>query len=382
MDEDLPPAPPAVPPAPQNQPVQAEEAPPEPPTVPELLARIVAMEGYLQQERVSATIKFRRPDSFDGTRSTAQTFLRSVNDYLDHNRCVDPIQRIQFLLSYCHGGTAGTWADNISKILRDLQTGVREPEEAPDYLASWAHFERHFRAAFEDPNPAATAFNKLRTLHMGSSVAEDFIRQFENLAEEAGVDRDVSLLATFKQAIPSHFRIALESTPLGPDTLPEWKAAVACMDRRLREASAARQAEASRLHPFQPAGAPRAPPRQPMLPTYAPPLTATRPQVAVPIAPAAPRFAPPPGPPPLPPGVPMDVDATRRGGQRVCYICRQPGHLARECPQRAQIRAIGLPEDVLEQMDLIGEIWVVPADDEKAELLGAQETEDKEEDFV
>ncbi|EIN05252.1 hypothetical protein PUNSTDRAFT_137936 [Punctularia strigosozonata HHB-11173 SS5] len=248
MDEDLPPV---VPPALQNQPVQAEEAPPEPPTVLDLLTCIVAMEGYLHQERVRATIKFCHPDSFDGTRSMAWTFLQSVNDYLNHSHCVDPIQRIQFLLSYCHGGMAGTWADNISKIRRNLQMGVREPKEAPAYLASWVHIERHFRMAFEDSNPTATAFNKLRTLHMGSSIAEDFICQFKNLAEEAGDDRDVSLLTTFMQAIPSHFRISLESMPLRPDTLPEWKAGVTRMDRRLREASAARQAEASRLHSFQ-----------------------------------------------------------------------------------------------------------------------------------
>lgn len=344
------------------------------------------MEEYLQAERARAavasppSIKFRRPDAFDGTRSVARTFLRSVNDYLDHSRCHVPIERIQFLLSYCHEGTAGTWADNISRVIRELQSGEREPEEVPDYLTAWAKFEKHFKSAFEDPDPAATAFNKLRTLHMGSSIAEDFIRQFENYADEAGVSKDISLLATFKQAIPLHFRVALESTPLGPDTLVEWKAAVIRMDRRLREASAARQAEGLRPRSAQPTGPPR-PTLRPVgsLPRF-PQTMAPRPQ-SLPPASAPSRFMPPTGPPPPPAGAPMDVDATRRAGQRLCYLCRQPGHMARECPQRTQIRAAGLPEDVLEQIDEVGEIWSVQAEEDVLPP-GEQNDAADEEDFV
>ena len=78
----------------------------------------------------------------------------------------------------------------------------------------------------------------------------------------------------------------------------------------------------------------------------------------------------------------MDVDATRRRGQqRTCYLCRQPGHMTRDCPRRDQIRAAGLPEDLLERIDLVGEIWTVSTEEE-VEPVEAPIHEEDEEDFV
>ena len=90
---------------------------------------------------------------------------------------------------------------------------------------TWVQFERDLYAAFGEVNPRATAWAKLESLPMGTSMVDKYIQQFKTLADESELD-EVTLIHVFEcglhhsvtekvyglEAIPRHSRVG-RNTP-------------------------------------------------------------------------------------------------------------------------------------------------------------------------
>ena len=87
------------------------------------------------------------------------------------NNFPDDLSQIAFVLSLMKGGTAGPWATRVIKTLTRALT--------------WEQFNQDLQDAFGEANPGAAARAKLKALWMGTSTADEFIQQFEALADES-----------------------------------------------------------------------------------------------------------------------------------------------------------------------------------------------------
>ena len=80
----------------------------------------------------------------------------------------------------------------------------------------------------------------------------------------------------------------------------------------------------------------------------------------------------------------MDIDATRRKGTNpvLCFRCDKPGHIARDCPHRFDVRYMSIDErsdfaqQIFANLDAqVGET-VEPPEDDKEVTEASNETQD------
>ena len=106
------------------------------------------------------------------------------------------------------GGTAGPWATCMIKTLTRALT--------------WEQFDWDLQDAFGEANPGAAARAKLEALQMGTSTADEFIQQFEALADDSELD-EVALTHLFECGLHHLVTKKIYGVEVMPKTLKGWK---------------------------------------------------------------------------------------------------------------------------------------------------------------
>ena len=150
------------------------------------------------------------PDAFDGSRSNLKCFSTQCLLYMAvrSNDFPDDLSRIAFVLSLMKGSTAGPWATRMIKTLTHALT--------------WEQFDWDLQDAFGKANPGAAARAKLEALQMGTSTADEFIQQFEALADESELD-EVTLTHLFECGLHCSVTEKIYGVKVMPKTLKGWK---------------------------------------------------------------------------------------------------------------------------------------------------------------
>jgi len=261
------------------------------------------------------SLKPSSPSEYNGDRSEGKTFLTSCRTYLRlcPEAFEDDTTRIIWAMSYMKSGRAGRWAT------REFE---QEAQEGHFRFLDWLDFEEEFRKDFLPLNSEATAVNILETTayFQGKKSVDDYLDRFRDLVYDSGYTDPKTIVVKFRRGLDRQISTALAGMASGrpSDTDPEaWFRLAVVMDQN-RAADEAFQA--SYRQPPGPviSGVSRlpAPPRPP------PPT----------------RFAhssPSPGNP-----VPMDIDATRKAKALLdnCKRCGKPGHWAKDCELRFDVR--------------------------------------------
>jgi len=261
--------------------------------------------------------KVAEPPIFSGDKHQVQSFLRAVqlNFQLLPNRFPqgDEKRRILFALTYIHGGTAGTWADNQTTAMLD-QDVTHHP------FATFEDFKDVFEHAFGDADQAQRARINMSILKMNpGDTVEEYTTAFEALAIHTEYNEPAHIEAYRAGLLPRiQEKIYGDSQGVLPADLQAWKTKARNLDNLHNELKAIQSASSGL--PVVPISV--------VVPT---PVKLDEPVVHLP--PAAPTVFDP------EPALSMDkdpdaMDIDRHGNRNPvkCYNCNRRGHIARNCP--------------------------------------------------
>jgi hypothetical protein len=342
-------------PAPAPAPPPIPLAPPAPPAT------------ALTQSR----LKPATPGEYDGNRVKGCAFYNSCMLYM--RLCAaefpDDQAKINWVLSYMKGGRAAIWADWIVRY---------DSNNTMPRFATWELFASAFRSSFFPENEATDARMRLESSQyfQGKRSVDAYVDEFEDLIELSGYTDKLNTVVKFRRGLQPAIqdKIAETGKDRPADDNPEgWYESARLFDQN-RRANEAFHSSAARRTPLTSSPAPptgnqtRSQPlsRTPWLHSPAPTLSTSQSTNQ----PAR----------PLPPGIPMDIDAAKRGGKvpGACYRCGEIGHRARDCPTGFDIRQMSSDD-----RDQLLEDLLALKDASNSRAGSTEGTEDAEdEDFV
>jgi hypothetical protein len=174
-------------------------------------------------------LKLNQPKPFDGKRGDLDEFIQDIQLYLTINDDVydSDKKKIAYTLSFMSEGDAKAWK---GQFVRNATT------PAGMNLGTWAQFLIDLKAAFQPYDASGDALEELTSLKMGNTSIEDHIAKYKILLSRSGVaDTSPSAIDYFRRTlnVPLQRKLLELSTP--PTNLKEWYDWAARLDNNFRK---------------------------------------------------------------------------------------------------------------------------------------------------
>jgi hypothetical protein len=235
------------------------------------------------------------PEPFEGKPEKAEAFWNNLENYFYLNGDVFNTdgKKISSALTYFKIGTsAGEWAQDLQKKALD---------RTPVSFRTWATFKDGFKKHFIPAHLALEATNAMYTSKMGGRPFNEWYQDWSTYASRSGANEDTQMFA-FRKALPMALHQKIMGVSPQPTTLEGLAEKARKLDRLWRMYS-------------NPAFTRNSGPRNCALTTeedhiQANVATTSRPQMG---------------------GKILKEEKDRRFKEKLCFYCRKPNHMAKEC---------------------------------------------------
>jgi hypothetical protein len=259
------------------------------------------------------------PAEFSGDRTKGRAFINSCDLYirLASEQFSSEQDKINWAYSFMKSGRAALFVDRMMR----FEARIGTPK-----FGDWAEFRKTFVSEFCRKNETQMALAKLETpeFYQGRRTVDEYVDEFRDLIDMAGYKEGLAIVIKFRRGLQRDIQDQIAQLPFGrpSDDDPEAWYGAALQSAANREANAAFHG-ISRTTPMR---------------TLAP----TRPSAPLPTAPRQFSFAP---FPPKNETSPVTTDIGRKIlTPSLCHRCGGPGHFAKDCPRRYDIRYLSLEE--------------------------------------
>ncbi|KAJ3533099.1 hypothetical protein NMY22_g7474 [Coprinellus aureogranulatus] len=273
------------------------------------LANIVSTQNEankLGQKRANlAKIKPEAPETFDGNPERVMPFLTACTIYFTATQEENPPAQIAYALSKIKGGkdnSATRWADGkreeLCKYMEERHEAVKAGQndkvaELDKEQPGWDKFIEVFKQHFMLNGSKEMAQQFLMALTMGNNTCEEYTTMFNGYQTTAGFD-EVYLQIRYKDGLTKGLRSKVVASYPPPKNLKEWKERALLLDKEWRKEN--QKGISASVH------APKKEKKEEKDPNA------------------------------------MEIDAisTEKKDTRKCYQCNEIGHIAWQCPQKAE----------------------------------------------
>lgn len=259
----------------------------------------------------SKVLKVAPPDIFDGDINKTEAFLSQLMLFFHGRRVDTDLDKVTTALSYMKGGNAGPWAE------RKVKEFAKKGE-----MPSWDDFSSNLKEEFGDPDPGMTARFRMDQLRQGSMPAEDYSSKFNQLKDETGYN-NAALIEKFERGLDPKLVDRIWELPELPSTLDDYIKKAIKYDKQRRQREARKKAFTLPSLTQQSSSALK-PSRTSYNFSNPSPFT---------VQPPLPRQS---------DVIPMEVDSNWKRVNKpiVCFKCRKPGHIARNCQAAFNINSM------------------------------------------
>jgi len=172
------------------------------------------------------------PKVFDGDRAQTIRFLTQFKRFMLMNRkadiAKDPIAKCCYFLALFKGSKVEGWCKQQYTWLDKVEAN---PHILPHRMMAWDTLEQDFRHSFIDYAVHEKAHDDLRKLKMSGGNIDQYIADFEFLAQRAGIDvNDPTMIRLFSEGMP--FSLAKSCIKLEqPKSFEQWAKAAQAQQR-------------------------------------------------------------------------------------------------------------------------------------------------------
>ncbi len=275
-----------------------------------------------------------KPPVFSGKMEEVDAFIAGCQLYIQLKmRGKDDMDKIYWVLSYMQAGYAQDWRENMLAKYEDFMD-----ENKPETVDGLFQL---IRKDFGDLDEVATKIGKLRTMNQNKLTCDEHVQHFKKTARGTGYEGR-ALIEEFKRSLNAPLRKRILEGDTTPTTILGWFERATRLDRQWRQAKVEERYYAGRNSNVPTVRNKESEPKRYTAPPQGMVQPSRPPFWSAPARPNPPANATA-GPNgttgPLPPGVPMDIDRTTRK-PFTCYKCGKPGHMARNCNSRLDMRQV------------------------------------------